>query len=69
VRAQLRLPRLRVAVVDTGDGDAAGQDGDQLRCFGDTRSALRWLNDGVPGGMRPAPAVFSGRAPLAILGG
>ena len=75
LRGLLSLPRLRVAVVDTGEG-ADGERG-ELRYFNDARTALRWLKDEADGDAwsasgdrnRPAAAGAPCRAPLAIFGG
>ena len=72
MRALVNLPGLRVAVVDSDPYDKLVER-EQLKSFGDTRSALRWLagDPKSPAGDRKqptSPGVPVG-ARLAIFGG
>jgi hypothetical protein len=79
LRALLSLPALRVAVVDIGENDPyyVFSEREQLKYFGDTGSALRWLKNVRSGDSqspgsdrnRPTPAGAPARASLAINGG
>jgi hypothetical protein len=79
LRALLRLPALRVAVVDVGENDPyyVLREHGALRYFGDTGSALHWLNGKMPGDAKsprgdrnqPKPGGALRGTRLAIYGG
>ena len=72
IRALISLPGVRVAVVDCDPYDKLA-DREQLKCFGDPRSALLWLGGDAqsPAGdrKRPTPPGVPVGAQLAIFGG
>jgi hypothetical protein len=75
VRALLRLPGLRVAVLDLGQNDPryALSEGDGLKYFHSLGAAMSWLraDEESPRGDRkaPTPGGTRVRAPLEIYGG